>query len=204
MLRLVGCSRADEHRLAGLTGDYPARSVAVGRDRYRRQRCPQVIVCMNGAGLRRLLATTAMWRVSRSGRSPGGWDGPRPPSRRTYTTRPARKPGPSSAATKERVAPAAHPRRRATARTTPTSTARPATPEQSEPSGQPSECATQCAPGNTATATCPPHTTGRAPTLAAAARKRSSDSTPATGHPPASSATCLGPGKPRAAARTDT
>ncbi len=42
---------------------------------------------MTGAGLRRLLATTAMRRVSRSGRSPGGWDGPRPPSRRTCTTR---------------------------------------------------------------------------------------------------------------------
>ena len=42
---------------------------------------------MNGAGLRRLLATTAMPRVSRSGRSPGGWDGRRPPSRRTCTTR---------------------------------------------------------------------------------------------------------------------
>ena len=28
-----------------------------------------------------------MRRVSRSGRSPGGWDGPRPPSRRTCTTR---------------------------------------------------------------------------------------------------------------------
>ena len=88
--------------------------------------------------------------------------------------------------------------RRATARTTPTSTARPATPEQSQPNGQPSECATQCAPGNTATAACPPHTTGRAPTLAAAARKRSSDSTPAIGHPPASSPTYSGPGKPRA------
>ena len=69
------------------TGDYPARSVAVGCEQYRRQRCPQVIVCMTGAGLRRLLATTAMRRVSRSGRSPGGWDGPRPPSRRTCTTR---------------------------------------------------------------------------------------------------------------------
>lgn len=72
------------------------------------------------------------------------------------------------------------------------------TPEQSQPNGQPSECATRCAPGNTATATCPPHTTGRAPTLAAAARKRSNASTPAIGHPPASSATCSGPGKPRA------
>ena len=47
---------------------------------------------MNGAGLRRLLATTAMRRVSRSGRSPVGWDGPRPPSRRTY--RPDRGEGP--------------------------------------------------------------------------------------------------------------
>ena len=83
-------------------------------------------------------------------------------------------------------------------KTTATSTARPPTPEQTQPNGQPSECATQCAPGRTATAACPPHTTGRAPTPAAAARKRSSDSTPATGHPPASSATCSGPGKPRA------
>jgi hypothetical protein len=41
---------------------------------------------MNGAAPRRLRATTAMRRVSRSGRSPGGWDAPRPPSRRTCTT----------------------------------------------------------------------------------------------------------------------
>ena len=60
------------------TGDYPARSVAVGCEQYRRQRCPQVIVCITGAGLWRLLATTAMRRVSRFRRSPGGWDGPRP------------------------------------------------------------------------------------------------------------------------------
>ena len=69
------------------TGDYPARSVAVDCERYRRRRCPQVIVYMNGAGLRRLRATTAMRRVSRSRRSRGGSDGPRRPSRRTCTTR---------------------------------------------------------------------------------------------------------------------
>ena len=80
----------------------------------------------------------------------------------------------------------------------PTSTARPATPEQSQPNGQPSQCATQCAPGNTATAACPPHTTGHAPTPAAAALKRSSDSMMATGRPPASSATCSAPGRRRA------
>ena len=83
----LGRNRGAEHRFEVTTGDYPARSIAVGCDRYRPRRCPRLIVCMNGAGLRRLLATTAMRRVSRSERSPGGWDGRRPPSRRTCTTR---------------------------------------------------------------------------------------------------------------------
>jgi hypothetical protein len=69
------------------TGNSRARSVAVDCDRYRRQRCPRVIVCVNAAGLQRSLATTAMRRVSRSGRSPGGWDAQKPPSRPTFTTR---------------------------------------------------------------------------------------------------------------------
>ena len=88
---------------------------------------------MIGAGLRRLLATTAMRRVSRSGRSPGGWDGPRPPSRRTCTTRLERRPEPSSAATRAYAAAAARRPRCATARATPTSTPKPATPGDRHP-----------------------------------------------------------------------
>ena len=130
--------------------------------------------------------------AQRLGRAPGDRQGA------ISTTPTARRPEPSSAATRGCAAAAARPPRRATARATPTSTARPATPERSPPGGQPHECATRCAPGNTATAASPPHTTGRAPTPAAAALKRSNDSTMASGRPPASSATCSAPGKPRA------
>jgi len=59
----------------------------VGCHGYRRRQCPSVIVCTNGAGLRRLLATTATRRGSRSARSPGGSDGPTPRSRRICMTR---------------------------------------------------------------------------------------------------------------------
>ena len=51
---------------------------------------------------------------------------------------------------------------------------RPATPGPPQPDGQPPGSAKRCSPGNTATAASPPHTTGRAPTPAAAARTRSS------------------------------
>ncbi len=112
---------------------------------------------------------------------------------RICMTRLERRPEPSSAATRGYAAAAARRPRCATARATPTST-----PERSPPGGQPHECATRCAPGKTATAASPPHTTGRAPTPAAAALKRSSDSMTATGRAPASSATCSAPGRPRA------
>ena len=79
----------------------------------------------------------------------------------------------------------------------PTSTARPATPEQSQPNGQPSGYAKQCAPGDTATAASPPHTTGHEPMPTDAAVNRSSDSRTGTGRPPASSPTCSAPGRPR-------
>jgi len=85
------CSALDVTTLPSIVSEYHRRlSSSFGSRRLRplsSPACPQVIVYVNGAGLRRSRATTATRRGSRSPRSPGGLDGRRRQSRHTFTTR---------------------------------------------------------------------------------------------------------------------
>jgi hypothetical protein len=85
------CSALDVTTLPSIVSEYHRRlSSSFGSRRLRplsSPACPQVIVYVNGAGLRRSRATTATRRGSRSPRSPGGLDGRRRQSRHTLTTR---------------------------------------------------------------------------------------------------------------------
>jgi len=150
---------------------------------------------MNGAGLRRLLATTAMRRVSRSARSPGGWDAPRPPSRRTCMTQPATRHARSRRATGECVAAAGGPPRHGTARATRTRIANAAIPARSRRNGHGNGFAKRCAHGERATALRRPPTTGPARTHAGAAAKRSNDYRPDSGPRRPPSSICTGAGR---------
>ena len=80
------------------------------------------------------------------------WDTRRPRSRHTFTTRPARRPERSSAATRASAAAAARRPRPDAVRATRTSTASAAVPARSRRPGRESGCATRCAPGERSTA----------------------------------------------------
>ena len=97
------CSALDVTTLPSIVSEYHRRlSSSFGSRRLRplsSPACPQVIVYVNGAGLRRSRATTATRRASRSPRSPAGSDAPKPPSRPISTIPPGRRPGRSRRAT---------------------------------------------------------------------------------------------------------
>ena len=119
-------------------------------------------------------ATTATRRGSRSPRSPGGSDGPRPPSRRTSTTQRARRHERSRPAIGVSAGAAARRPARATGRVTPTPTASAAIPARSSGNGRANGSVMPCAPGMPATPAHPPPTTGRSRTRAGAGQRRSS------------------------------
>ena len=91
--------------------------------------------------------TTASSRASRSGRSPTVSVALRRRSRRTSTTPPARRRGRSRRATSASVGAALRTPRRATARATPTRTARPATLARPCGCGRATACSRRCARG---------------------------------------------------------
>ncbi len=119
--------------------------------------------------------------VCRSPRSLVGWGAQKQLSRRISTIRPAIRHGRSRRATGECVAAAARPPRRGTARATPTRIANAAIPARSSGNGPGNGFAKRCAHGERATALRRPRPTGRAPTHAGAAAKRSNDYMPENG-----------------------
>ena len=117
----------------------------------------------------------------RSRRSLVGWDAQKRPSRRISTIRLARRHARSRRATGECVAAAGRPPRHGTARATPTRIANAAIPARSRRNGPGNGFARRCAHGERATALRRPRMTGRAPTHAGAAAKRSNDYRPENG-----------------------
>ena len=92
---------------------------------------------------------------------------------------------------------------RATARATPTRTARPATRARSSGAGPASGCSTRCARGASSTGGCRRRMTGRAHTLAGAAARRSSAWPTMSGPQRRSSLTCSAAGRRRAPLHRD-
>ena len=129
----------------------------------------------NGAARRNSPATTATRRVWRSRRSLVGWDAQKQPSRAISTIQPAIMHAQSRRARGECVAAAGRPPHHGTARATPTRIANAAIPARSRRNGHGNGFAKRCAHGERATALRPPPMTGRAPTHAGAAAKRSND-----------------------------
>ena len=149
----------------------------------------------NGTARRNSPATTATMRVCRSRRSLVGWDAQKQPSRRISTTQPAIRHARSRRATGECVAAAGRPPRHATARATPTRIANAAIPARLRRNGPANGFAKRCAHGERATALRRRPTTGRAPTHAGAAPRRSNDYKPENGPRRPPSPTCTGAGR---------
>ena len=149
----------------------------------------------NGAARRNSPATTETRRVCRSPRSLVGWDAQKQPSRRISTIQPAIRHARSRRATGECVAAAGRPPRHGTARATPTRIANAAIPARSRGNGLGNGFAKRCAHGERATALRRRPTTGRAPTHAGAAPKRSNDSKPENGPRRPPSSICTGAGR---------
>ena len=132
----------------------------------------------NGAARRNSPATTETRRVCRLPRSLVGWDAQKQPSRRISTIQPAIRDARSRRATAECVAAAGRPPRPGTARATPTRIANAAIPARLRRNGPGNGFAKRCAHGERATARRRRPTTGRAPTHAGAAPRRSHDYKP--------------------------
>jgi hypothetical protein len=109
--------------------------------------------------------------------------------------RPAIRHARSRRATGECVAAAGRPPPHGTARATPTRTANAAIPARLRRDGPGNRFAKRCAHGEHATAQRRPPTTGRAPTHAGAAAKRSNESKPENGPRRPLSSICTGPGR---------
>ena len=140
-------------------------------------------------------ATTETRRVCRSPRSLVGWDAQKQPSRRISTIQPAIRHARSRRATGECVAAAGRPPRHGTARATPTRIANAAIPARSRGNGPGNGFAKRSAPGERATALRRRPTTGRAPTHAGAAPRRSNDYKPENGPRRPLSSICTGAGR---------
>jgi hypothetical protein len=135
----------------------------------------------NGAARRNSPATTETMRVWRSPRSLVGWDAHKQPSRAISTIQPAIRHARSRRATGECVAAAGLPPPPGTARAMPTRIANAAIPARSRRNGPGNGFARRYARGERATGMRRRPTTGRAPTHAGAAPRRSNDSKPENG-----------------------
>ena len=124
-----------------------------------------------------------------------GWDAQKQPSRRISTIRLATRHARSRRATGECVAAAGRPPRHGTARATPTRIANAAIPARLRRNGPGNRFAKRCAPGERATALRRRRATGRAPTHAGAAAKRSNDYKPENGQRRPLSSICTGHGR---------
>ena len=100
------------------------------------------------------------------------------------------------------AAAAAPPPKRATARATPTNTARPAIPARSRERGHAIGCAKRCASGERNTANCRPHMTGHAPTRGREAARPWHDFRTATGRRRPPSQISTAPGRPHTPTRS--
>ena len=149
----------------------------------------------NGAARRNSPATTATTRVWRPRRSLVDWDAHKQPSRAISTIRQAIRHARSRRATGECVAAAGRPPRRGTARATPTRIAAAAIPARLRRNGPGNGFARRCALGERATVLRRPRTTGRAPTPADTAARRSNDYKRENGPRRPVSSICTGAGR---------